>query len=110
MMISAPFFYAIAGILIFGIGLHGVIAFTHVLRKALGLNIMGTGVFLFLVALANRGPEGVPDPVPHGMVLTGIVVAVSTTAFILSMIMFLYLATGETDFQSILKHNHHKEP
>ena len=109
-MITATFFYAIVGILIFGIGLHGMLAYTHLLRKALGLNIMGTGVFLFLVAFANRGPEGVPDPVPHGMVLTGIVVAVSSTAFILAMIMFLYLATGETDFQSILKHKPRKEP
>jgi multicomponent Na+:H+ antiporter subunit C len=109
-MITTSFLYAIASVLIFGIGLHGTLAYAHLLRKALALNIMGTGVFLFLVAFANRGLQGVPDPVPHGMVLTGIVVAVSTTAFILGMIMFLYLATGETDFQSILNHKPHKEP
>jgi multicomponent Na+:H+ antiporter subunit C len=107
---STAFFYAIAGVLIFCIGLHGMLAYAHLLRKALGMNIMGTGIFLFLVAFANRSPNESPDPVPHGMVLTGIVVAVCATAFILAMTVSLYMRTGATDFESILsKHNEEEE-
>jgi multicomponent Na+:H+ antiporter subunit C len=45
---------------------------------------MGTGVFMVLVTSALG--QGQPaDPVPHAMVLTGIVVAVSATAFALAL-------------------------
>jgi multicomponent Na+:H+ antiporter subunit C len=45
---------------------------------------MGTGVFMVLVATAVSDGR-VADPVPHAMVLTGIVVAVSATAFSLAL-------------------------
>ena len=55
------------------------------LRKVLALNVMGSGVFLLLIAAAYRGPDAAPDPVPHALVLTGIVVAVSATALALAL-------------------------
>jgi len=54
-----------------------------VLRRILAFNIMGSGAFLVLVGLAQR--HGVVDPVPHAMVLTGIVVAVASTALALAL-------------------------
>jgi multicomponent Na+:H+ antiporter subunit C len=54
-------------------------------RKILALNILGSGVFMLLTALARRSGGAEPDPVPHAMVLTGIVVAVSATAFALAL-------------------------
>ena len=77
--------YIFAGVALFVMVFYGVTACEHMLRKILGLNIMGSGVFLLLVASANRQPEGGPDPVPHAMVLTGIVVAVSATALALAL-------------------------
>ena len=44
--------------------------------------MLGNGIFLLLIAMAARAP-GEPDPVPHAMVLTAIVVAVSATAVML---------------------------
>jgi multicomponent Na+:H+ antiporter subunit C len=44
------------------------------------------------VAYRNRAEA--PDPVPHAMVLTGIVVAVSATAFALSLVRRLHARTG----------------
>jgi multicomponent Na+:H+ antiporter subunit C len=38
-----------------------------------------------LVAVAYRGLEKAPDPIPHALVLTGIVVAVSATALALTL-------------------------
>ena len=76
--------YALCGVVLFGIGFYGVVILGHLLRRVIALNLMGTGVFLILIALAHRTPGGRPDPVPHAMVLTGIVVAVSATALALA--------------------------
>jgi multicomponent Na+:H+ antiporter subunit C len=78
--------YALSGIALFGIGFHAVVVHSHRLRKVLAVNVMGSGVFLVLVALAHRTPHAAPDPVPHAMVLTGVVVAVSATAVALSLV------------------------
>jgi multicomponent Na+:H+ antiporter subunit C len=42
-------------------------------------------VFMLFVAIAYRGPEQPPDALPHALVLTGIVVAVSATALALAL-------------------------
>lgn len=85
-MIRVPALYALAGVALFGLGLVHLIVRTHVVRRVLAVNVMGSGVFLVLIALAKRGPAG-PDPVPQAMVLTGIVVAVSATAVALFLAM-----------------------
>lgn len=72
-------FYQYSGLALLVIGLHGLLRSSHLLRKILGANLMASGVFLVLVAGAYRS-DGPPDPVPHALVLTGIVVAISTTA------------------------------
>lgn len=72
--------YSLAGIALFCIALRAVILATAPLRAILAVNVMSSGVFLVLVALARRTPGLVADPVPHAMVITGIVVAVSATA------------------------------
>ena len=93
---SLPLFYALAGVGLFVLGLHGLIVHSHLLRKILALNIMGSGVFLVMVALARRGAEA-PDPVPHAMVITGIVVAVSATALALALLLRFQEMTGRTE-------------
>ena len=77
---SVPVLYGLVGIALFCIALHAVIVATAPLRAILAVNVMSSGVFLVLVALARRTPGAMPDPVPHAMVITGIVVAVSATA------------------------------
>ena len=81
---SAALVYALTGVALFTLGLHAVIACRHLLRKILAVNVMGSGVFLVLVALAEPG-----DAVPQAMVLTGIVVAVSATAVALRLMVAL---------------------
>ena len=81
---SPPTLYALTGVALFSLGLHALLVRRHLLRKVLALNVLGSGVFLVLVAMARRGANS-PDPVPHAMVLTGIVVAVSATAVALGL-------------------------
>ncbi len=77
----------------------------NLIKKLMGLNIMETAVFAFLVAIGvveggnapivthGTGPPFV-NPLPQAMVLTGIVVALSTTALALSLIIRIYQHCG----------------
>jgi multicomponent Na+:H+ antiporter subunit C len=85
--------YLIGGAVLFALGLHALVARAHLILKVLAVNVMGSGVFMVLLAAAARGGGG-PDPVPHAMVLTGIVVAVSATAFALALILRVKAVTG----------------
>jgi multicomponent Na+:H+ antiporter subunit C len=76
--------YSLTGLMLFAMGLFTLIVHSHPLRKILAVNVMATGVFLILVATAYIPlGQGEIDPVPHAMVLTGIVVSVSVTALAL---------------------------
>lgn len=86
--------YALAGVLLVGIGLYGVIVYAHLLRKIIAVNVLSGGIFLVFVALARRAP-GMLDPVPHAMVITGIVVAVSASALALVLALRVAAETGK---------------
>ena len=77
--------YASAGVALFVLGLRGALLQQAPLGRILAINVCGAGVFLVFVALAYRGPDLPPDAVPHALVLTGIVVAVSATALALAL-------------------------
>ena len=89
--------------LLFGIGFANLLLQNNLIKKIIGLNIMDTAIYLFL---AEKGyikgrvapiiVDGVQEmeayinPVPSGLVLTGIVVSVSVTALMLSITILLY--------------------
>lgn len=95
--------YYITAIILFCIGIATLFIHPNLIKKIIGLNLMDTAVFLFLAAMGyvdgSKAPiivNGVTDaslyinPVPGGLVLTGIVVAVSTTALFLALTCRLY--------------------
>jgi multicomponent Na+:H+ antiporter subunit C len=84
-MLTAQVLYALSGCLIMALGLRTALLHASLLRRVVAINVMGTGVFMILLAIAYRGPGLAPDPVPHALVLTGIVVAVSATALALAL-------------------------
>ena len=93
---NTPLLYELVGVGLFGMGLYSLVVYSHLFRKILALNVSSAGVFLFLVATADRTSGPLPDPVPHAMVLTGIVVAVSATALALALACRLHQISGTT--------------
>jgi len=83
--------FAITGALLFAAGIAYIFLVDNSIRRILAFNVMGSGVFLILVGLAQR--DGASDPVPQAMVLTGIVVAVAATALALALVRRLDAST-----------------
>lgn len=92
-----------AAIILFGIGLTMLLFQQNLIKKLIGMNIMDTGTFLFLASMGyiegRKAPiitngvtsaERYINPIPAGLVLTGIVVSVSVTAIMLSLSVRLY--------------------
>lgn len=77
--------YALSGMAVVAVCVYGLISYPHLIRKILAINVMGSGIFLVFLSFSRRVPGENPDPVPHAMVLTGIVVAVCATAFALAL-------------------------
>ncbi len=100
--------------LLFGIGFSNLLLQKNLIKKIIGLNIMDTATYLFLAEkgyIAGRAAPIIADnvtsadayinPVPGGLVLTGIVVSVSTTALMLSLTVRLYRRYHTLDMDEI---------
>lgn len=88
--------YSLTAALLAGLGVHGLITRRHLLRQIMALNVIAGGVFLLLISTAYRNKGAFADPVPQAMVLTGIVVAISATAFALALLRRIYQAQQTT--------------
>jgi len=77
-------FYMTLSMVVFLLGLHGLLTLTDPLRRLIAVNLMSSGTFLAMVALARRTDPA--DPVLHALVVTGLVVAISATAFALRLV------------------------
>ena len=115
-------FYESASVILFGIGFMNLLLQNNLIKKFIGLNIMDTAVYLFLAAkgyifgrVAPILTNGVVDadyyinPVPAGLVLTGIVVSVSVTAFSLALVHRLYKHYGTLNMDEIMKLSREEE-
>lgn len=90
---SSGLIFAATGVVLFAMGVAGVLLLAHLLRRILAFNLMGSGAFLVLVGLAQR--NNIADPLPQAMALTGIVVAVAATALALALLRRLQALTGQ---------------
>ena len=109
-------YYEAASVILFGIGFMNLLLQRNLIKKFIGLNIMDTATYLFLAAkgyVAGRTApiltNGIIDadyfikPIPGVLVLTGIVVSVSVTAFSLALVLRLYKHYGSLDMDEILR-------
>lgn len=86
--------YAVTAGLLFALGLYGLLTRSDLIHRLLGANIMLTAVFLFLVVFSAGQEAGAPNPLPQVMVLTGILITVSITAYALALLRYLRALTG----------------
>ena len=99
---------------LFGIGFANLLFQKNLIKKIIGFNIMDTAIYLFLAEkgyIAGRMPPIVVDgiqevsayinPIPSGLVLTGIVVSVSVSALMLSLTIRLYKRYHTLDLDEI---------
>ncbi|MBE0409838.1 MAG: cation:proton antiporter subunit C [Anaerolineales bacterium] len=96
-MLQPSILYALAAIALFCMGCYSLLTYSHLLRKILGVNVMGVGVFMLLIAKSYAGESQQSDPVPQALVLTGIVVAVCATALALNLAVQIEAATHRAD-------------
>ncbi len=94
----------VVAMILFAIGFTMLVFSKNIMKKVMGLNIMDTGVYLFLASMGYIEGKLTPivpatgvvdptdyiNPIPSGLVLTGIVVSVSVSALMLALTVRLY--------------------
>ncbi|MFQ5442458.1 MAG: cation:proton antiporter subunit C [Thermodesulfobacteriota bacterium] len=95
------------------IGFYAMVAKENLIKKIIGMNIFQVAVFFFYVSMAKVRGGTAPiewhhgsiydNPLPHTLMLTGIVVSVSTTAVALALIIRIYRAFGTIEEDEILE-------
>ena len=104
----------VVSVTLFVIGFSNLLLQKNLIKKIIGLNIMDTAIYLFLaekgyvtgraapiVVNGIQDVEAYINPVPSGLVLTGIVVSVSVTALMLSLTIRLYRRYHTLDLDEI---------
>jgi len=119
----------IVTVILFCIGLYALVVKPNLIKKMIGMNIVETSVYLFLIASADirlgtatrfwahpneilnaqeavhaaAGEFVMVNPIPSALVLTAIVVSVSVTAVSLSLAVKIYENYGTLDTRKIMR-------
>lgn len=114
-MANYPYFVSMV---LFCIGIYAILSRANLMKKIIGINIMVNAIFLLLISSGNiRGgiaplqPSEVAvaaeqlyvNPLPAALVLTGIVVSLSVTAFALSIVVKINDYYGTIEVNEILE-------
>ena len=111
MIESLPF---IAVAVLFGIGLFALLFKRNLIKIAMGISVLGSGVNLFLIALGYRNAGVAPIftsaplgnaeavsamvlPAPQALTLTSIVIGLAVTALMLSLAILVFKHCGTLD-------------
>ena len=108
--------FAIASVILFVTGFVNMMLHPNLIKKIVSFNIMDSAAFLMLASrgmIAGRTAAILTDggantalyvnPIPAGLVLTGIVVSVSVSAFSLALVQRIYGAYGTVDMRELLE-------
>ena len=113
---NLPFNYEEAvAVLLFVIGFCMLLFSRNLIKKVIGLDIMDSGIFLLLADrgyIAGRTAPIIVDgvnPIPAGLVLTGIVVSVSVSAVMLSLTVRIYKTYRTLDVDKLYMMISHKK-
>ena len=99
-------------LLLFFIGLAGVLLQRNIFKTIIAINIMDVGAILFLLTV-NVQPTSVPpvgsadlarmaDPLPQALMITAIVIGISVTAVSLTIFISLVRRHGSSDWTKLI--------
>ena len=103
-------------VLLMAIGLYAMVGKHNLIKKLVGMNIFQTAIFLFFIEGATKLGATVPiideqigmdaaqyiNPLPHVLILTGIVVGLSLTGAALACLIVIYRKYKTLDDRSIM--------
>jgi len=103
-------------VILLALGLYGMLGKRNLLKKLIGMNIFQTAIFLFFIEGATKLGAAVPvidpqigteaakyiNPLPHVLILTGIVVGLSLTGAALAFLLVIYRTYKTLDDRSIM--------
>ena len=106
-------------LLVFMIGLYGVMSKNNLIKKIMGLTIMNGSIVLFFISIGYKEAGLAPilekgttsgilgtilvDPLPQALMLTAIVIGISITALALALIVRIYAKYKTLDIQQLSK-------
>lgn len=108
-------FHYFVSLSLFLVGFYTLLTKSNLIKKMIGLNIMDTSIFLFLVStgyiqggkapIIDQAAENATyvNPIPQALVLTGIVVSFSISVFAFALIIKLYKYYGTLNAKKIMK-------
>ena len=107
--------FTVTAVVLFAIGMITMMLNPNLIKKVVGFNIMDSATFLMLAtqgfiegrtaAILTDGGANTAlyvNPIPAGLVLTGIVVSVSVSAFSLALIQRIHKKYGTINLNELL--------
>ena len=107
--------YSLVMILFF-LGVYGMVFSKNYMKKLMAMNVMQLAVIYFYLCLAQKdggmlpvlngitnNPDAYINPLPHGLMLTAIVVSLGTTGVALALLMRIKEMFGSVEEDEILR-------
>ena len=109
-------------ILLLSVGLYGIVMKKNLIKKLVGMNILQGAVILFFIQQAYKRGATIPiydptfgqqaehyiNPLPHGLMLTAIVVSVATTGVALALLVLIHRRHGTVNEDQLLRQLHER--
>ena len=107
--------YSLVMILFF-LGIYGMVLAKNYMKKLMAMNVMQVAVIYFYLCFAQKDGAMVPvldgitnnpnayiNPLPHGLMLTAIVVSLGTTGVALALLMRIKEIYGSVEEEEVLR-------
>ncbi|MBN2794791.1 MAG: cation:proton antiporter subunit C [Clostridia bacterium] len=97
-------------LILFFIGMYGLIARRNILKSIISLGIIQGSIILFFISIHHKDynppiygafKEFPSDPIPHGLMITAVVIGMSVTAVSLIMFITAYNILGTTNWNKM---------
>lgn len=109
-------------LLLLGIGMAGIIACENYMKKLICMNIMQVAVIFFFLCLGQKNGGTIPvalnsvinaadyiNPLPHGLMLTAIVVSLGTTGVGLALLYRIKDRYGSIEEKDVIRRGKDKQ-